>query len=305
MKVNLRKIGAIVAGATILASTAAFAGLYFGDTMLVDDNGAPVTKVVVGEKGAASDGVAGALVAGKLVGESYKTETLTANVVGTATCGAGAEGGTGTCAITQEKAQLEITVPGGVSEGTYTINNLIGDYLNRRILDRFYNEPNPLDPQYTDSAYPIGGSDVSENANPFTNADGAGGNIGPSEVYMFRVSGSMFSPFVTASIKDDAAAKTYSEQQDFWVRGSNYYSDSDNEVVGDLRFAAYTLKFKGASDDFGIPVCTTPTSQDYTYCKSGAADANFDYATETHKVRVNFLGEPWIISEMGPPDAAA
>lgn len=299
MKVNLKKIGAIVAGATILASTAAFAGLYFGDTMLVDDNGAPTVKIVVGENAAASDGVGGALAAGKIVGESYKTEELTAKITGTATtdCGNGTATG-GTCAISNEKAQLEITVPGGVAEGSYTINNLIGDYLNRRLEDRVGNIG-----ANTDAEYPIGGSDFSENANPFT--DGADSNIGPSETFMFRVSGSMFSPFATSTITDDTAAKTYSEQQDAWVRGSSYYSDSDNDVVGDLRFLAYTLKFKGASDDFGIPVCTTPTGQDYTYCKSGATDANFDYATETHKVKVQFLGEPWIISEMSPPSTVA
>jgi|GEM_PF-495216 len=295
MKVNLKKIGAIVAGATILASTAAFAGLYFGDTMLVDDNGAPTAKVVLGEKG--YDGVAGSIIAGKLVSESYKTETLTASVVGTATCGEGGEG-TGTCAISNEKVKLEITVPGALSEGTYTINNLIGDYLNRRLTDRL-NNVGVADPQFTDAAYPIGGSDVSENANPFT--DGIGGSVGPTEVYMFRVSGSMFAPFATQSVTDDSAAKTYSEQQDFWIRGSSYYSDSDDDVVGDVRFVAYTLKFKGASDDLGIPVCTTPNGQDYTYCKTGMTDANFDYATESHKVKVGFLGEPWVISEMAPP----
>jgi len=298
MKINLKKIGAIVAGATILASTAAFAGLYFGDTMLVDDNGAPTTKIVVGEEGASSDGVAASIAAGKIVGESYKTEELTAQVTGTAELDCETEGNDttgGTCTISNEKAQLEITVPGGVAEGSYTVNNLIGDYLNRRLEDR---EDNIADD--TDSDYPMGGSDISDNANPFTN--GIGGSIGPSETFMYRITGNMFSPFATATITDDQAAKTYSETQDGWISGSSYYSDSDNDVVGDLDFFAYTMKFKGSSDDFGIPVCTTPDGQDYTYCKSGAADANFDYATETHKVKVQFLGEPWIISEMVPPD---
>jgi len=294
MKINLKKIGAIVAGATILASTAAFAGLWFGDTMLVDDNGAPTTKVVIPEMGAMSDGVAGSIVAGKIVGESYKTEELSASVVGTATCSGEDDTEGGTCAVTNEKVQLEIHVPGGVAEGVYTVNNLIGDYLNRRLGDRIDNAAGD-----TATEYPIGGSDISDNANPFT--DAASGNIGPSETFMFRIDGGMFSPFATQSITDDTAAKTYSEQQDMWIEGSSYYSDSDNDVVGDLSFLAYTLKFKGSSDDFGIPVCTTPDGTDYTYCKSGALDANFDYATETHKVRVGFLGEPWIISEMDPP----
>ena len=89
MKVNLRKVGAIVAGATILASSAAFAGLMFGSTTLVDDNGAPVAKVVVGSKAMPSDGVAAALIAGKIVSETYKSSTLTAQVSGTAACAAG------------------------------------------------------------------------------------------------------------------------------------------------------------------------------------------------------------------------
>ena len=294
MKVNLKKIGAIVAGATILASTAAFAGLYFGDTMLVDDNGAPTFKFVVGEDGASSDGVAAAIGAGNVVGESYKTEELTASVKGTATCSGEAENGT--CSVTNEKAQLEITVPGGTAEGMYTVNNLIGDFINRRLLDRVGNLAGN-----TDAEYPLGGSDVSDNANPFNDGLPAG-SLGPTNSFMYRISGSLFSPFATTAVTDDSAGKTYSEQQDMWIEGSSYYSDSDNDVVTDLRFVAYTMKFKGSSDDFGIPVCTTPTNTNYNYCKEGFVDSNFDYATETHKVRVGFLGEPWIISEMNPPD---
>ncbi|MBD3210538.1 hypothetical protein GF318_04120, partial [Candidatus Micrarchaeota archaeon] len=55
MKINFRKIGAVVAGATILAGSAAFAGLTFGSTTLVDDQGAPAAKVVVGAGAHASD----------------------------------------------------------------------------------------------------------------------------------------------------------------------------------------------------------------------------------------------------------
>ncbi|NYZ74214.1 S-layer protein [Candidatus Micrarchaeota archaeon] len=122
MKVNLKKIGAIVAGATILASSAAFAGLMFGSTTLVDDNGAPVAKVVLGSNAAPSDAVAASLIAGKLVSETYKSETLTAQVSGTALC-TGGSGSGGTCAISNEKAQLEITVPGSAAAGTWTGEN--------------------------------------------------------------------------------------------------------------------------------------------------------------------------------------
>ncbi|MFH0884276.1 MAG: S-layer protein, partial [Candidatus Micrarchaeota archaeon] len=197
MKVNLKKIGAIVAGATILASSAAFAGLMFGSTTLVDDNGAPVAKVVVGSKAQPSDGVAAALIAGKMVSETYKSQTLTAQVSGTAACTSDGGNATGTCSISNEKARLEITVPGSVAAGTWTGENLIGDYLNRALLDR---EPND-DPTDSDQAYEMSGSDTSEGANPFT--DGLTGNIGPTEEFMYKVGGEQFSVFADSSLMDD------------------------------------------------------------------------------------------------------
>src|SRR5271157_2702623 len=132
MKVNLKKIGAIVAGATILASTAAFAGLMFGSTTLVDDNGAPVAKVVVGSNAMPSDGVAAALIAGAIVSNTYKSQTLTAQVSGTAACtpSAASSNATGTCSISNEKTTLQITVPNSVAAGTWTGQNLIGDWLD-------------------------------------------------------------------------------------------------------------------------------------------------------------------------------
>lgn len=285
MKVNLKKIGAIVAGATILASSVAFAGLTFGSTQLVDDNGAPVAKVVIGANAAASDGVAAALIASKLVSAAYKSNTLTAQVSGTPTCSAGGATG-GSCTVSDEKATLEITVPGSAIAGTYTMNNLIGDYLNRELLDR-----NQGQQEYTL------GADTSDSANPFS--DGLGGSIGPSGTAMFRIDGTMFSPLMTTTLQDSSAAKSYSEQQNIWLKGNNHWSDTPANIAGKLDFVSYTLKFKGTSDDLGVPVCTTPTNNDYTACKM--VGGNIDYATETHKMAVKFLGEDWIVSEMSPP----
>jgi len=286
MKVNLKRIGAIVAGATILASSVSFAGLAFGSTQLVDGNGAPVAKVVVGEQGAASDGVAAALIASKLASAAYKSSELTAQYTGLPTCSAGNATG-GSCTVTNEKATLEITVPGAVAAGTYTVNNLIGDFLNKELLDRNNGQVN------------YSGSDTSDTANPFTNADG--GYIGPSKTEMFRIDGSMFSPFAAVTVSDPSAAKSYSEEQNLYMFGENKYDDNVHNVVGSLDWLAYTLKFKGTSDDLGIPVCTTPKDADYNFCKSLLPGSNVDYATESHKVQVKFLGEDWIISEMVPP----
>lgn len=299
MKVNLKKMGAIVAGATILASSAAFAGLMFGSTSLVDDNGAPVAKVVVGSKAQPSDGVAAALIAGKIVSETFKSQTLTAQVSGTAACTPGSAGNaTGTCSISNEKARLEITVPGSVAQGTWTGENLIGDFLNRRLIDR---KPNTAGD--TDSEYIGGGSDTSENANPFT--DGIGGNIGPGETFMYKVDGGQFSPFADKTLTDQDSGTTYVEKQALWLKGDNRFDKDPDEVVGKVDFLAYTLKFDGpGSDELGIPECTRAEDTDFAACKDGVGDTNIDDATETHRMKVWFLGEQWIISEMDAPVAS-
>ncbi|MFH0737901.1 MAG: hypothetical protein V1827_04715 [Candidatus Micrarchaeota archaeon] len=176
--------------------------------------------------------------------------------------------------------------------------NLIGDYMNRRLGDREQNS----DPTDSDQAYEIGGSDTSANANPFTN--GVGGDIGVSEQFMFRFSGSDATELADVSLTDDDSGHTYVEKQDVWVKGDNRFDSDSDDVVGRVGFIAYTLKFDGpGTSETGIPVCTVDASGlgDYTSCKSPGG--NYDDATESHRVRVKFLGEEWILSEMtAPPD---
>ncbi len=268
----------------------------FGSTTLVDDNGAPVAKVVVGSKAQPSDGVAAALIAGKMVSETYKSQTLTAQVSGTAACTPSGGAATGTCSISNEKARLEITVPGSIAAGTWTGNNLIGDYLNRALLDR---EPN-ADAGDSDQAYEMGGSDTSEGANPFT--DGLTGNIGPTEEFMYKVGGEQFSVFADKAVVDDDSGNSYVEMQALWIKGDNHFDSDPDDVVGRLNFLAYTLKFDGpGGDELGIPVCTEAEDQDFADCKDGTGETTIDDATETHRVKVWFLGEEWIISEMNAP----
>jgi len=180
---------------------------------------------------------------------------------------------------------------GGVQppQYSYTINNLIGDYLNRDLLDRDNGAKD----------YSLSTSETDQNANPFS--DGAGGSIGLDKTSMNRVDGTMFPPFATNTLMDFAAAREYDEQQDLWVGGDSHYSNVAHNMVGNINFVSYTLKFKGTGDDFGIPVCTTPTNNDYASCKDTSAGGNIDYATETHKLRVKFLGDDWILSEMYNP----
>lgn len=193
--------------------------------------------------------------------------------------------------MTEEEPVTPVPCP--ELEGTAQVRNLIGDYLNRRLNDRVGN-----DPVSSDAAYLFGGSDVSENANPFE--DGEGNTLGPSEMFMHRVTGDRFVPLADYTADDEHAAKTYGESQSIWMRGSSYYDVPLGDVVGDVRFVAYTIKLKGESDDFGIPVCSSAIGGDYTHCKSGAEDADYNLSTESHKVSIMFMGEPWIITEMSP-----
>ncbi|HSB46432.1 MAG TPA: hypothetical protein VLD37_00335, partial [Candidatus Bilamarchaeum sp.] len=247
MKVNLKKLGCIVAGATILASSAAFAGLMYGSTTLVDDNGVAQAKVVVGKNAHNSDAIAAALIAGKLVSESYKSQTLTAQVSGTASCSPGTAGNaSGTCSISNEKARLEITVPGATAAGTWSGENLIGDFLNRELMDRENND-GACDGVGTDgdTCYELGGSDTSENANPFTDATGPGGSLGPTETFLYNIDGGQFSVFADRTLTDEDAGNSYVEKQNLWLSGSNQFDSDPDEVVGTVDFLAYTLKFDG------------------------------------------------------------
>ncbi|MBI2079874.1 S-layer protein [Candidatus Micrarchaeota archaeon] len=289
MKVNLKKIGAIVAGATILASSVAFASLWYGNTQLVNDNGAPTVKVVVGASAAASDGVAAANIAAKVANEAYKSQTLSAQVSGEPSCEL--PEGEGECTVSDEKVTLEVTVPGSVAEGTYVLKTLIGDDIDRLLLDRDINS-------LSADGY-NGVSDTSDSSGPFANGTVATALSSDAQTQIFRIDGGLFSPFKEATITDDVAGKTYLENQHMWVKGKTSYSDSADQIIAKLNHVAYSLKFKGATDDVGIPKCTTPTNS--TLYASCTTSTNSDYLTATHRVNVKWLGEDWIVSEMNEP----
>ncbi len=307
MKVNLKKLGAIVAGAAILASSAAFAGLMFGSTTLVDDNGAPVAKVVVGSNALPSDAVAAALIANKIASETYKTETLTAQVAGSASCNSAASNSTtgGTCSVTNKEAQLSITVPGSVASGTYTFGNLIGDWVNRDLLDRIDNVADSS-VNFNSAGYKPGGSDTSSDASPFTDGQTTTPASFPNNEYLYRIDGSMFSSFADTPITDPDSGNSYVEHQNLWVQGDNHYSTTVNADVGQVDFLAYTLQFDGpGSDQIGIPVCTRANNLDYTACLNGLSGTSTDDETASHRVPINFLGSQWVISDMTPPTSQA
>lgn len=289
MKVNLKKIGAIVAGATILASSVAFASLWYGNTQLVNDNGAPTAKVVVGANAAASDGVAAANIAARIANEAYKSTTLSAQVSGTPSCTL--PEGEGKCSVSNEKVTLEITVPGQTAEGTFLMKSLIGDNIDRVLLDRGANS-------LSSTGY-NGATDTSDSSNPYANGTVNNALSSDAVTSLFRINGAQFDPFKTVTLSDDVSGRSYQEMQSLWVQGNTQYSDSADSVVARLQHVAYTLQFKGATDDVGVPKCTTPENSTlYAQCSSSS---NSDYLTATHRVKVWFLGEEWIVSDMTVP----
>ncbi len=279
-------MGAIVAGATILAGSVAFAGLWFGNTQLVNDNGAPQVKVVVGESAAASDGVAAANIAAKIASEAFKTTTLTAQVMGEPNC-EGAEGA-GSCAISNEEVTLEVTVPGSAQSGTYTMETFIGDVTDKGLRDRGLASG--------DINYSSSNPETSlELAHPFANGDSNGLLSGVSQQGLFKIDGTLFSPFETVSTEDVDAGKEYQEEQYLFVRAETQYRENEDEVQGRFTQVIYQAKF--THDDFGIPVCTDDENSSWSWC-SDSADDN----TGTHKVPIYFLGKRWVITKIDSPE---
>ncbi len=282
--VNLKKIGAIVAGATILASSVAFAGLMFDNTALVDDNGQPVAKVVLGSKAAPSDGAVAAAIAAKIAGAAYKKVTYTAAVPNdaTGTCTAGASNGT--CAVSDEKVTLEVTVPGATNAGVHEFATLIGDYIDKRLQNRVNTNPEDL--------YSQDVSEASADANPFD----LGSTAILSDEDLYKVDSKKFMPFNSATLTDSQTGDSYTETQSVWVKGTTEYADSDGKIEFKPDMIVYQVKFDTA-DHSGIPVCTDDVNGDKDYAACQSTDAEY---IGKHRLAVQFLGSTWIITDMTP-----
>lgn len=300
--INLKKIGAIVAGATILASSVAFAGLMYQNTELVNMDGQPVAKVVIGANAMASDGVAAALISNKLANEAYKSTTLTAEYVGEATCSGGAEG-SGTCDVVEgsETVTLAVTIPGAGIEGVHEFTTAIADYIDRELENRHTNASDD------DEAFTVFDDFEDTDSNPFqnlygavmTNSDDLDGNEAKT---MYKIGKDNFGPFAAATVSDTKVGTEYVEWENFWLFGNDHWDEADQEVYGEVVFGAYTALFD-ATGDYGIPVCPGDEDEDWTTCDDLEK-------LPAHKVFVSFLGEDWVISEIegitgGTPQAVS
>ncbi len=281
MKLNLKKLGVAVIGAAVLASSVAFAGLYYQNTQLVTSNGDVTAKVVVGEHAAVTDAVAAAEIASVLAANAYKDVQLTAQVQGEATCGTSGES-SAECTVTDKTVTLDVTVPGLESTAMHQFNLLIAEDADNDIGDR------ALD--YSDDKTDL----LDEEADFWSDQDDhnlADNPYGESDL-SYMIDGSKFSPFDDFSVKTASSAQIGTEYQRIYVVGGTNYDNTENTVYfgqnnqSDLG-VVYALLF-GPSDE-GISLCPGDDGTALADC----ADSD---SLSGKRYQVEFLGEPWVIS---------
>jgi len=292
--INVKRIAALAGALLIAGAGVAAATLTFGNTMLVDETGAPRVNVVVGENAAASDGVAAARIAATIASSAYQTKTYTPVVTG-GTCGTGEEAGEGSCSVLDEWVILKFTAPG--LTGAYEFEANIHDYLDRQLMNRINDEAGG------DDEYEYADGDLTwDDANPYTDGAGAFVGDGVDEQATLRVDGIGFTPFADYTVSYPASAeKTFTEKQALWIVGDTKYDTSEDDLVADIDFITYGVMFYGS--DYGIPTCAKDDDGDDNWadCVDGAGDWDNDWTGEK-RVKVKFLGDEWIITDIDPDD---
>lgn len=88
---------------------------------------------------------------------------------------------------------------------------------------------------------------------------------------------------------DPTAAKTYTEEEKYYFAADVAYSENDDKMVASNVGAAYEITFTDA-----IPYCPSNLSA-VTSTACGVGKSTID-----HLVKIKFLGEDWIITDMSP-----
>ncbi len=295
--INVKKIAAFAGAAVLFGASVAVADVVYGNMQLVDQNGQPTVKVVVGSKAAITDGVAAANIAAKIANEAYKSSTLTAGLSGEATCSVGTgTSGAGSCSLVEssKKVTLEVTLPGTIA-GTHTFKTLITDTIDKTLANRNSTRDEDMFAALKSS------SDTSTETSPLR-AYSENGTIAKN---LYKIGSGQFTGFADFAITDtNSAGTSYTEEQAFWIGSGNdavkYDTDSSIRDVAVNTYSAMVYSAKFAGNDFGIPVCTgglsSNTTDDWTSC-----DSNGNDMTERHRVKIKFMGSEWIISEMKDP----
>jgi hypothetical protein len=263
---------------------------------LVNPNGQPTAKVVVGSQAQISDGIAAANIAAVLANKAYKSSTLSAQVTGTATCSASGQtaGGSGTCEVTDKKALIEIIVPGQMANA-YQFKTLITDTIDRTLQNRV--SSNSEDVFSSANSNDVGSTTILSPLR-FTTLSS------DKKEKLFLIDGSKFMPFKDKTVVDkQSSGFSYVVKQRFWVGSSSNgvrFDESSDEVIAEPRVVAYSLFFDG--NDYGIPVCTKADESgngNWAWCSTSS-----QYATANHRLEIPFMGANWVISSITPPEAS-
>lgn len=293
------RIATTLLAAAFIGSTAVSAAtLYYENTKLVEENGQPVAKIVVGSGAAVSDGIAAANIAAAIAQNAYARSALNVRLEGTPACtvsGAGTGTGAGTCEVTDKKVTIEITVPGQLANA-HQFRTLITDSIDKSLGNRMNTLPEDL----YDTTLTLPDTSLPRAVSPLRGLSNFNGNL-------YMVGKSQFNGFDVLAAKDEQATSGFSYDQEvaFWVGSgspnSGVYYDLGTEyhqVVARPNALAYSVRFLG--NDWGIPVCTVTNSSGlWAGCTADGVDR-----TARHRLKVNFLGQDWVISSMTPPTTA-
>ncbi len=306
--ISVKKLAALGVVSSLALAALGFGAVTYDGTPLVDENGVPVAKVVVGEKAAASDGVAAAKIAAYLANNAFKKSVYSAELSGQPTCSVSAPpaNGAGTCAVTNKRVTLEVQLP-GESGGAYKFTTLIDDYIDRRTENRDRS-------QSGEDRYDTGSSEQGTNNRfdfPFYGVYDDPNQFEPTFLSpnimeaMLRVTGNELTALKTETVVDEKSAKRWEERQYLWVAGYNRYTDRDDNENIKLKpeMFAYSAKFFGVSGvarDGGIPVCTNDAATDGYL--AGCSNSDTSYYLGNHRVKIKFLGEDWVITDIEAPN---
>ncbi|NYZ76124.1 S-layer protein [Candidatus Micrarchaeota archaeon] len=293
---NVKRIAALAAGAAILGATLAYAGaVTYSNTPIISAEGAPQVKVVVGANAAASDGVAAANIAALIGNLAFKSQAITATVGGTANlgCTVSGAGGAGTCAVSNQKVTLDVTVPGTIG-GVNTFNLYINDWIDKKLENRLITGADDIYSSTVDrSPYYYAQSSVSSGL----------------WASFRKVSATDYAALSSPSVTDPYANKQYTEEQTLWFQGQGAYDGSNKKaLVAQKVKGSYQVDF--TQDDAGIPAgtcdATSALNLATSYQNNSDNAANYAYCPDTdqtarHRVHVGFLGDTYILSSMSPP----
>ena len=249
------------------ASLVAAAPIMFGNTEIINAQGKPVVKVVVGANAMASDGVAAANIAAVIGSLAYKTQTVSAQLTGSPTCNVtGAGGAAGACSVSDEKVTLEITTPGSATvAGAYGFRTFGYGFID----DNTTTEDNQK-------------------------ADGSAK----------KITGDNFVSFADAKSSVSAVSGSFTTKQLLYVKSSQSATWFDDvkkyKIVPSSLY--YVITFD--HDTYGgVPACTLNTvltSTNATKTLAGDCTPADTYKMDRQRLKVKYLGEDWIISEMNP-----